>query len=825
MKTDREMGSTSGKRPEDHTSPFHLKNRIRGVRSVFGLLLLGLSFGSASGQIRSLNNLQAALQAHQEKNVQEKLFLHLDRPAYACGETMWFKVYNVDGTRHQPLRMSKVAYVEVLDAANKSVLQGKIALQEGSGNGSFVLPATLPSGNYRVRAYTNWMKNFGPEFYFGQPVTIINTFQPLTLKAQKDTAAYAIRFFPEGGQLVNGLPAKVAFKATNSFTGKGAFCQGQVLDQAGNVVASFEPATLGMGHFRFTPTSAGAYTAVVQFAGGQEVRQKLPAVQEQGYTLGLEENSAQQVLFTAAASYQQAEPLYLLGHTRQQVVVAATATLVNGKAQFLVAKDSLPAGITHFTLFNSQQQPVAERLFFTRPTQLLQIEATLGQTQIGPREKVTLDLLTSLLPGQPSAANLSVAVFRQDSLQAAAPADITAYLYLTSDLKGTVEAPASYFKETSPQANEALDHLMLTHGWSRFTWDQVLRPQPASPRFLPEVQGHLIRGKVTHLATGAPAKGIRTYLAAPGKNVRFYTSTSSDSGTVLFDAKDFFGPKEVVVQSNFLQDSTYHFQLDDPFSERHTSARLPLFTLSEQQEGALYWRHLDAQAQNIYFEKHLNRFRAPGHDSLPFYGKPNQRYFLDQYTRFKVMEEVLREYVPGVIVRKRRGNFHFMVPDEQRRQIFGTDPLVLLDGVPVFDLNKIMAFDPLKIQRLDVLTSRYYNGSLVSDGVVSYTTYKGDLAGFPLDARALLQEYEGLQQQREFYAPTYNTQEQKLSRLPDWRNLLYWSPDLKTGAQGKAQTHFYTSDQPGTYVVVVQGLTSGGLPGSKVISFTVKNPL
>ncbi|WP_207431249.1 hypothetical protein [Sabulibacter ruber] len=779
--------------------------------------------GTANGQTRTFQSLLTDFQEHNRKAFQEKIFLHLDRSAYACGETMWFKAYYVDGTLYQPLDMSKVAYVEVLDNGNKPVLQGKIALKEGAGSGSFTLPVTLASGKYRVRAYTNWMKNFGPEFYFEQPVTILNTFQPLGLKPLTDTASYAIQFFPEGGNLVYGLPAKVAFKATNTRTGKGIGLQGTLLDKAGKVVTTFQPTKMGMGNFRFTPVAEEVYTAVVKLPGGKELRQQLPHIEEQGYSLLLEETKPGELLITAHSSNSQPETLYLLGHTRQTVMVAATAILANGKASFSVSKDSLPAGITHFTVFNSQQRPVCERLFFKRPTKQLDIAASLNKAQYGTREKVTVDLLSQASGA--SAANLSMAVFKADDLRADDLVNIIAYLYLTSDLKGTIENPGSYLIETGSQADEALDNLMLTHGWSRFTWNEVLNQQAATYPFLPEYQGHLITGLVTHNATGAPAKNIRTFLASPGKNARFYSGFSSEKGSVLFDVKDFFGPKEVILQTNFLQDSTYHFQITDPFSKKFSATGLPNFDLQENLRETIHLRHLDVQAQNIYLEQFLNRYKAPGIDSLPFYGQPSKRYLLDDYTRFKVMEEVMREYVPGVMVRKRRDGFHFMVLDGDRKLFFQEDPLVLLDGVPIFDIDQIMAFDPLKIQKLEVMESQYFNGSLVSNGVVSYTTYKGDLAGFPLDTRALLQEYEGLQLQREFYAPVYETEEQKLSRLPDFRNLLYWAPEITTDKNGKASTHFYTSDVPGTYLVVVQGLTKGGLPGSKVVTFDVKKPL
>jgi hypothetical protein len=88
---------------------------------------------------------------------------------------MWFKLYDVDASFHLPLDISKVAYIEVLNTQQVPVLQTKIELQKGAGNGFLQLPANLPSGNYSFRAYTNWMKNFDADFYFEKPVTILNT--------------------------------------------------------------------------------------------------------------------------------------------------------------------------------------------------------------------------------------------------------------------------------------------------------------------------------------------------------------------------------------------------------------------------------------------------------------------------------------------------------------------------------------------------------------------------------------------------------------------------------------------------------------------------
>jgi hypothetical protein len=185
----------------------------------------------------------------------------------------------------------------------------------------------------------------------------------------------------------------------------------------------------------------------------------------------------------------------------------------------------------------------------------------------------------------------------------------------------------------------------------------------------------------------------------------------------------------------------------------------------------------------------------------------------------------MREYVAPVMVRKRRGNFYFIVHNDPHKSVFQEDPLILLDGVPVFDTDKIMAYAPRKVQRLEVVTPLYLLGPLSFPGIVSYTTYPGTMPDFPVDPRSLLVDYDGLQLQREFYAPSYDTPQQLESRIPDLRNLLYWAPSLTTGTQGKGELSFFSSDQQGQYVVVVQGLTKTGKADSHAFTFEVKRPL
>ncbi|MBC6609903.1 hypothetical protein H8B15_03150 [Hymenobacter sp. BT507] len=763
---------------------------------------------------------------YNKRALTEKIYLHTDRNTYLSGDVIWFKLYIVDGTNHQPLNLSRVAYVEVLNDADQPVIRGKIAVNKGHGNGSFTLPYPTISGRYRVRAYTSWMKNFSADYYFHTAIDVINPAEAVSHVATASAAsAYDVQFFPEGGSLVQGITSKVAFKLTDQW-GRGVTGKGEILNQQGKRVATFESQHLGMGFFELTPASTqDLYTAVVQI-GSIRIRKELPAAQAQGIALRLIDESPTQLrMVVQTGNTELVEPVLLLQHTRQHPPTLTSGQLVNGQAEFWVDKQKLPEGISHFTVFNAAAQPVCERLYFKAPQHTLRLKAATTTRVYGSRQRVIVDIHTTAPAGQSEPANVSIAAYRVDSLTSGNPtASIDNYLWLTSDLRGWIEQPEYYFTGTTA-ATAAADNLMLTQGWSRFTWQDVPTSSKPTVVYLPEQTGHLLQGTVLKRGTDEPSSNITVYLASPDKVKRLYNSVSKIDGSVLFEMEDFYGPREVVVQPNNSVDSTYYVVLKDPFSLQYStnySAKRVSLTPRMIDLRRDYVAQQVTAALPLVSQIH---YRWPEIDSTAFYGKPDHSYQLDKYVRFKTMEEVMREYIRGVQVRNRKGKFRYMLYNHVDNTLFKENPLVIVDGVPMFDLNAVIAIDPLKIKQIDVVTARYFQGNTAYNGIVSYSTYQGDLQGVALDAHALLQTYDGLQYQREFYSPRYDTNQTKQSRLPDFRNLLYWNPEVVTGSDGKQEVEFYTSDQPGTYRVVVQGLSTNGLAGSTSYTFEVKKPL
>jgi hypothetical protein len=758
-----------------------------------------------------------AFDMYRSNHLQEKLFVHTDKSFYMAGEIIWFKVYATDAQFNLPLDLSKVGYVEILSKEHKPVFQAKIALADGAGNGSFQLPYSVNSGTYILRAYTNWMKNGSPDYFFEKDISIVNALKKPDWPVA-ELAGYDIQFFPEGGNLVNGLKSKLAFKVVDMH-GNSKDCSGAILNQRNDTVVRFNSLRFGMGHFDLTPTDGEQYHAVIKPAGAEPVSKKLPVVNATGMVMRVVEIDKDRISLTIQSS-NAGSTVSVLVHARQSVRVAVKKELLNGKAEILIDKKQLGEGVSHFTVFNESNQPVCERLYFKRP-EALSITAKPDAAQYGKRKKVTIDLATNTANNLPVAGNLSMSVFLLDSLQSFESSDILTYLWLQSDLKGNIESPTYYFSQPGAEVDEATDNLMLTQGWRRFRWENIMQQQNNTVDYLPETEGHIIQGKIIDKRNGQPAENIAAYLSVPAEKSLFTNAVSGRNGIARFAIKNFYGGNEVIVQTNSKADSVYRIDMVNPFSEKYSTRQPTDFLLSEKQSATLLSHSLQTQVGNAYFgDKHQSFLFPKTIDTIPFYGVPDRRYYLDDYTRFITMEEVMHEYVEDVRVRKNNDHFTYRIRNKFFDNYFETAPLVLLDGVPVFDVDKIMAIDPLKIKRVDVVSQKFYQHNMAHDGIVNYSSYQGDLAGYPLDVNALIVEYEGLQLQREFYSPVYEDASNN-SRLPDLRNQLYWSPDVRTDKNGKKQLSFYTADIPGTYGIVIQGISANGLAGSKTAVFTV----
>lgn len=780
---------------------------------LFACILIHFAAGAQQSEPAAITN---KLNGYLLNNFQEKIYVHTDKNSYLTGEIIWFKVYNAEAYTNRRVSHSRLAYVEILNAENTPVLQTKVELSEGQGSGSLYLPLTLPSGSYIMRSYTNWMKNSDASYYFHKDLAIYNTLKEQAKPPRTGEKRYSIQFFPEGGNLVSGMNSKIAFKAADN-DGRSFDFRGAVISSTNDTVVKFNPQRDGIGTFYLKPASSKEYKVLITPVNEKGFMVKLPQVFTKGAVMSVVMKQDSVLDVSVQSNLENQGSYTLLVHSGYRTVFSKSLNAENISEGFKIPFKLLGDGISHFTLFNSARQALCERLYFKKPSKIARLVMTTDKKEYTTREKVLISA-SATGGGKPLTSDFSLAVYKADSL-ALQDEDIVTSLWLTSELKGKVLNASSYLN--SYQA-EAVDNLMLTHGWRRFKWDDVLQPRKNKPEFEPELQGHIIRGRIFNRDTKMPLAGYNTFLSTLGRHPQFYTSYSNPKGEIRFLIENFNSTSGIIVQTDPRLDSLARIEISSPYSTAYAEYKSPNFD-DKSTSGQLLERSVAMQVNNAFYGSRLNTEYHPVVDSSAFYLKPDKVYKLDNYVRFKTMEEVLREYVSEISVSMHKKDYHLSIFDNEKREFHINAPLILIDGVPLFDeANTLIKFDPLKIQRLEVVTGEYIYGNNTFPGIANFYTYKGDLGGLELPQQATIMDYSDIQNKREFYSPMYEGDSSAFSRLPDYRTTLFWDADNVTKKDGTASVDFFTSDLPGRYIVVMQLLSKDGYSGSQVTEFNVR---
>ena len=360
----------------------------------------------------------------------------------------------------------------------------------------------------------------------------------------------------------------------------------------------------------------------------------------------------------------------------------------------------------------------------------------------------------------------------------------------------------------------------------------VTNPISREHPFIPEMQGYVVHIKVKNIKTGKPSEGIPVILSLTGKLADVQYGESDEDGVAYFSLKHIYEPQQLFVKTTPEYENVVELELSKPF--------LIIPKTSVKQKSIIKNEYLNAVEEmnnSLAINKAFNsdstdEFYPAKPDSISFYGTPYSTYLLDNYKRFVTMEEVLREYVREVMVRIRDKNYYLLVFSKQlynlrsyrdytNNMMDENGPLALIDGIPVTNLNKLIKYDPLKVRKLEVVADRYLIGKTIYDGVLSFTTYKGEFEDLELNKNELLFDNEGWQRQRKLYIPDYKDLQIKKNRIPDFRELLYWDPEVKISKTDSGKISFYTGDLTGKFVVVVKGVSEDGRIVNEMASFEV----
>lgn len=898
----------------------------------FLLFISGWTQGWAQQDTMSINTVVERTQKLLENYPIEKVHLHFDKPYYAVGDTLWFKVYLTSNMYNYDL--SKLVYVEVLNGKDSLMQTLRIPLKDNVGNGHLVLDQQwYTQGNYRFRAYTKWMANFDAAYFFNKIVPIgdvlNNTLhhtirftdlgrgkaarvqaliqfkdragKPLSNrklnwsavagwepiddgKGQTDvmgnvtltingkdrelfrkgqlhvslegggstpmvgtfplrTALWDadVQFFPEGGELIAGVPKKVAFKAVGT-DGRGLSVKGNVVDQNGNEVAVIADLHKGMGHFLLTPNAGSRYTANLTFDNGETQSYPLPEVADQGISVTVQKSDTAQLqlVLRSNESFLEAnrgKPFYLIAQTNGVLCYAAQATLRSDAVVVNLPKERFPTGITQLTLINAAGVPLSERLVFVENIRPLDIRVSTDRTEYTAKQPVALSLAVQN-NGEPTAGHYSIAVVDESKVPYDETKEITilSNLLLTSDLKGYVEDPNYYFVQPDDHKREALDVLLLTQGYRRFAFRDILAERYPQVLFLPE-QGIEISG-VLRLNTGKPVVNGGLLLSIPDISFRKDTYTDetgrfvfrdlvfSDSLRVTINARGNDNYRNMVIHvdpTQFPAIDTTAYRANDVLNIDETLTAY-LDNSRNEYRTSIVLEEVEVTAES------RPRFSNKDYPALSGLGMADHQIAGDRLKGCNNLIMCLQTALTGITYDAQNQLF-FITRDYNQGGRIPVQFFVNGMAVDVPSLNGILPSEVIGIEiflrdELGTVSRMYQNNGVVA----IYTTKKEQSKGPRMSLaqiEAMLPKSNvvdltplGYIKERKFYTPKYDTPERRA--VNDIRTTIYWNPDVVTGEDGKVQLNYYNSDGIGSYRVVVEGIDAHGNIGRAVYRYTVK---
>ena len=852
---------------------------------ILAIILLSLCSFTEISKTDSFSVKASACFEDIQNHVQEKIYLHLNKPYYAVGDTIWIKGYLVNATTHRTdAAIGNFIYIELLNQSDSIIFRNKYRRENSIFKANVELPIHLQSGEYTLRSYTQWMRNSDPAFFYTRNINIGNAIDvniiskinyipdleetdkqkielnfaskefksldnqkvqykifdrsgKLITKGTKNCdsnnsiyfdlkktsianqlhvavefiseemeyksvtylpqikSTFACSFFPEGGYLLQNTVQNVAFKCQKS-DGWGIEASGVVYNSKGDSLYSISTTNKGMGLFSFYPEELSGYYAIMKNASTDEIRVDLPTVKPNGVTLAVSQtkkhlyynvNTTPSTLWT--------DTLFLVAHTRGYLMGAIPITKNSSKGALSI--NYFADGISHLVLMNSEGIPLSERLIFVYPSSVQNWKVTPDKKTRGKRELVSLAISLNTAKGEPLIGDFSLSITDKQLVKPDSLSDnIVSNLLLTSDLKGYIEDPGSYFIKQSRKSLWNMNLLMLTHGWSRFDLSN-LNNRIKAPTFFIE-QGQYITGKVTNFF-GKGAKNVPINIISTKVNILNSLITDNE-GNFLTDGIDYKDSVTFIAQA------------------------------STKKGHDLVDIHIEKDNFPNVLAKNL--FRDSIAFSKEFMSYSAKRYYMEGGIRIINLKEVVIK--SGYAVKNKEASDrtwanYSMTPtmlassngrsafDLYKNSMGGKDinknpPLVVIDGMQYDEnleiLNSIFPEDMLTLDVYrDQKNSSY--GSFGKEGPAVVITLKP--GAMTRKKRGLLIFNSlGYREAAQFYAPVYDSPEKKNADKSDMRTALHWEPSLKLDSVGKAVISFYTADTPSFYNIEIEGVTKDG---------------
>jgi len=779
----------------------------------------------------------------------EKLYVQTDKPYYSIGEDIWFTTYLINGITHTKSNKSNVVYVDLINDKDSLVSQRKLYIKDISAAADFNIDKKWKSGSYLLRAYTRHMSNANSGFYFQKEIPIWNidkaknldknsiTLNNITddVDNQKIIGRPDLNFYPEGGYLVNGLKSKIAIKIKD--LKNNISFDGVIKDSQSNIITKFKTHEFGLGFAYLNPERGNSYYASI-FVNGKEETYQLPKALSRGYNLQITNNFNQINLKATSNTHEGLKNSLLVIHQRGKIIFEKLEPDTTYEYALKLNTHNLKSGVTNFTLFNSDGKPVCERLVFvSNPEENFKINVNSNFNGLKTREKATLSINIQDTKGNYTNGNLSLSITDINAVeQNSRNETIKTYLLLNSDLRGHIENPGYFFeKENDHKRQYLLDLLMLTHGWSRFTWSELLY---ATKNHIEPEKGLIISGQTHGLNQQEKQISAATRLSILGNIIHQESVQSDIRGHFKYGPFVYYDSVPIIIEARlrdfkteFTDNRNVSIKLeknknlnprvirknvvkwyseDQPTIVNYINKAQEISKINEEylQDAIRLEEILIRAKKKSEKEKRTEIFNERTNNV-----SPTHRIDLEDVIGGESLSVLLLlSSMPGVVARDKG----FSIRN-------GGPARILLNGFQV-TFNDIAFLRGTDIEFIDVLSGAnagFYSNA--GNGIISIYTKTSNFNSLKIKRKPGIINFQavGFYTARAFYAPDHSNSFDKALKQ-DIRTTLHWEPKISlTEESKKAEVSFFTSDAKSNYALKIEGITDTGIPVYHLSTFEV----
>jgi hypothetical protein len=797
------------------------------------LLAAGLTFAAAAHGQSSIDALAGKFVTYVRADRKEKVIVVTDKSFYVAGESIWLKGWCLDSLSNRFIYLSKTMIVDLVDDKDSVIGQLLFNISARKTAGRIVLPATLAEGNYWLRAYTTRIVGQDSNRIFVKPIYVVNPNKPnpdiLKTYANKstageaapdapdtpDTSAPQMIFYPEGGAIISGTTATVAFRSVSA-NGQPAEVSGFVTDPLHDTVSRFRSAA-GMGKFRFDAFNPRKYTAHIAW-NGREVLYPLPAIDQfasQLTIVGQDERMLKMQVSLGDSLYKKHKVTRILGMSRDSLCFAAEGT---DMYQVNVPLVSFPLGRACFVLFDDQGNIASQRSVYIRNSDSGRIVAATDKTDYSPGDNVNLRIGVKAPDNIPVITILSISV-TDDRLTGnrGAAQDVA---------RGLPETEEAQFRDYSPAA---LDVLMMTAaplytGWGKAPAGGAGR---VAARFADSTLLY-IRGKAVGKNNLSLQREVVNLVAAD-KGL-FLTDTTDKDGRFVFPLSEYddgarFYIKLTKINGNGAGGKLVLDKADIP--KFHTPQALKRGYSSEELAMVRRYKRIqDAMKQLVEKASDtlkpatvVDRKKLPPEDEAQRVSLFSDIIAPDQLKTGGVdMIYHALLNIPG-----------FTTGVNRTLSGRANAPLVLVDGIQAGGGNLksfFESFDESNVEFIEVLKgplTAIYGMQGAAGVILIHSRNHGqdvaqqDVAQVNEKGLATISP-RGYCCQPDVFASGYDNTKGVQGAGMGYAPTLYWNANLLTDTQGNAQVDFSTALRRATYSAAIVGFT----PGAGIVAKTIQ---